>query len=244
MLSSIQPRQAASSVCFCSAVASLSHPYTGFNDLMFKFLSLISVTVEHVFSSVGSHLRVAIDTGGTFTDCVYLADGQLRVLKLFSTPTDPSQAVLDGLERIGADKAIDVRHGTTVGTNTMLERKGARVAFVTTAGFEDTIAIGRQTRASSTTGLRPCRCAWCPASFASVSPSGSAQKGKSSALPPKRSSDPSSNQIRASGAEAVAISLLFSFANPETERRVEAALRCLGIPDLRLAPHPARVSRV
>ncbi|HEY1159288.1 MAG TPA: hydantoinase/oxoprolinase N-terminal domain-containing protein, partial [Terracidiphilus sp.] len=91
-------------------------------------------------------MRVAIDTGGTFTDCVYLADGQLQVLKLFSTPADPSLAVLDGLARIGAGQKLDVRHGTTVGTNTMLERTGARVAFVTTAGFEDTIAIGRQTR--------------------------------------------------------------------------------------------------
>ena len=91
-------------------------------------------------------MRVAIDTGGTFTDCVYLAAGELQVLKVFSTPANPAQAVLDGLARIGAGKALDVRHGTTVGTNTMLERKGARVAFVTTAGFEDTIAIGRQTR--------------------------------------------------------------------------------------------------
>ena len=91
-------------------------------------------------------MRIAIDTGGTFTDCVYFKDGQLQVLKVFSTPANPAQAVLDGLARIGAGKALDVRHGTTVGTNTMLERKGARVAFVTTEGFEDTIAIGRQTR--------------------------------------------------------------------------------------------------
>ena len=91
-------------------------------------------------------LRVAIDTGGTFTDCVYLEEGQLRALKVFSTPADPSLAVLDGLERICAGEAVNVRHGTTVGTNTMLERTGARVAFVATEGFEDTIAIGRQTR--------------------------------------------------------------------------------------------------
>ena len=91
-------------------------------------------------------MRVAIDTGGTFTDCVFLANGELQVLKLFSTPSDPSQAVLSGLQQIGAGLAIDVRYGTTVGTNTMLERTGARVAFVTTAGFEDTIAIGRQAR--------------------------------------------------------------------------------------------------
>src|SRR6202453_2585798 len=90
--------------------------------------------------------RVAIDTGGTFTDCVYLRDGKLVVLKVFSTPQDPGLAVMNGLRQIAAGPAVVVRHGTTVGTNTMLERKGARVAFVTTEGFEDTIAIGRQAR--------------------------------------------------------------------------------------------------
>ena len=92
-------------------------------------------------------MRIAIDTGGTFTDCVALVDGRLRVVKVFSTPADPSRAVLEGIAGLGAEGRVDVLHGTTVGTNTMLERTGARVAFVTTAGFEDTIAIGRQTRA-------------------------------------------------------------------------------------------------
>ncbi len=91
-------------------------------------------------------MRVAIDTGGTFTDCVYLQDGKFVVLKVFSTPEDPGMAVLNGLRQIAAEPEVVVRHGTTVGTNTMLERKGARVAFVTTKGFEDTIAIGRQAR--------------------------------------------------------------------------------------------------
>src|ERR1700748_3502331 len=94
-----------------------------------------------------SSMRIAIDTGGTFTDCVYLQDGKLQVLKVFSTPADPGQAVLEALRRAGAQGELVVRHGTTVGTNAMIERKGARVAFVTTAGFEDTIAIGRQARA-------------------------------------------------------------------------------------------------
>src|ERR1700729_2672030 len=91
-------------------------------------------------------MRVAIDTGGTFTDCVYLQDGRFVVLKVFSTPQDPGMAVLNGLRRIAMGQEVVVRHGTTVGTNAMLERKGARVAFVTTKGFEDTIAIGRQAR--------------------------------------------------------------------------------------------------
>src|SRR5437016_8171927 len=92
-------------------------------------------------------LRIAIDSGGTFTDCVWLEDSALRILKVFSTPADPSQAIAEAVARIASAHAeIIVLHGTTVGTNTLLQRKGARVAFVTTAGFEDSIEIGRQHR--------------------------------------------------------------------------------------------------
>src|SRR5438477_10539722 len=91
-------------------------------------------------------MRIAIDTGGTFTDCVYLKDGALAVIKVLSTPEDPARSVLEAIRQIAPDAGIQVRHGTTIGTNTLLERKGARVAFITTAGFEDTIAIGRQAR--------------------------------------------------------------------------------------------------
>src|SRR5580704_5080556 len=93
-------------------------------------------------------LRVAIDTGGTFTDCIWVdpATGQLKMLKVFSTPADPSQAIVEALKKIPHEGELVLLHGTTVGTNTLLERKGARVALVTTAGFEDAIEIGRQAR--------------------------------------------------------------------------------------------------
>src|ERR1700758_676764 len=91
-------------------------------------------------------LRVAVDTGGTFTDCVWVDRGRLRMLKVFSTPQDPSEAIAQAVQRIGHGGPVLLLHGTTVGTNALLERKGARVAFVTTAGFEDTIEIGRQAR--------------------------------------------------------------------------------------------------
>jgi N-methylhydantoinase A len=175
-------------------------------------------------------LRVAIDTGGTFTDCVYLAAGELQVLKIFSTPSDPSQAVLDGLARISAGKALDVRHGTTVGTNTMLERKGARVAFVTTAGFEDTIAIGRQTRSKLYDWFVPLPVCLVPRPLRFGVPERVSAEGEILRSPTEEELESLVNQVRGSGAEAVAISLLFSFANPETERRVEAALGHLGLP--------------
>src|ERR1700688_27298 len=92
-------------------------------------------------------LRVAIDTGGTFTDCVWIdPTGRLRMLKVFSTPADPSQAILEALQKINHHGELMILHGTTVGTNALLERKGARAALITTAGFEDAIEIGRQAR--------------------------------------------------------------------------------------------------
>ncbi len=175
-------------------------------------------------------MRVAIDTGGTFTDCVYLASGELQVLKVFSTPANPSEAVLDGLQRIGAGKALDVRHGTTVGTNSMLERKGARVAFVTTAGFEDTIAIGRQTRSKLYDWFVPPPVCLAPRSLRFGVPERVSAEGEILRGPTEAELEALANAIRASGAEAIAISLLFSFANPETEERVEAALSALGLP--------------
>ncbi len=175
-------------------------------------------------------MRVAIDTGGTFTDCVYLVGGELQVLKVFSTPTNPAQAVLDALARIGAGKALDVRHGTTVGTNTMLERKGARVAFVTTAGFEDTIAIGRQTRSKLYDWFVPLPVCLVPRPLRFGVPERVSAEGEILRAPTEEELDVLVNQVRASGAEAIAISLLFSFANSETEQRVEAALSCLGLP--------------
>src|SRR5690348_11560517 len=71
------------------------------------------------------YLRTAIDTGGTFTDCVWLHPQTrcLRMLKVFSTPADPSQAIIEALQKIGAEKDLILLHGTTVGTNTLLERK-------------------------------------------------------------------------------------------------------------------------
>jgi len=175
-------------------------------------------------------VRIAIDTGGTFTDCVYLANGELRVLKVSSTPEDPSLAVTDALRRIGAAQQLDIRHGTTVGTNTMLERTGARVAFVTTAGFEDTIAIGRQARSKLYDWFAPVPVPIVPRELRFGVPERVSSDGAVLRTPTEEELAALVDQVRASGAEAIAISLLFSFANPETELRVEAALRVLGIP--------------
>lgn len=175
-------------------------------------------------------MRVAIDTGGTFTDCVYLRDGAIEVLKIASTPKDASLAVLEAVARIGVVDGLDLRHGTTVGTNTMLERKGARVAFVTTEGFEDTIAIGRQTRAKLYDWFAPVPVCIVPPELRFGVPERVSAEGEMLRRPSDAELAALAGRIRQSGAEAIAISLLFAFANPETERRVEAALRGLGLP--------------
>jgi N-methylhydantoinase A len=179
-------------------------------------------------------LRAAIDTGGTFTDCVYAEGGELRVLKVFSTPADPSAAVMEALRLIGGAgevrRVTEVRHGTTVGTNAMLEGKTARVAFITTAGFEDTIAIGRQTRSRLYDWFAPVPRCIVPRELRFGVPERVNAEGAILRSPTDAELESLVEQVRASGAEAAAISLLFSFANPATEKRIEAALQRLEIP--------------
>ncbi len=94
-------------------------------------------------------MRVAVDTGGTFTDLVAEVRGRLITHKVPSTPEDPSRAILQGLRdlvRQTGELPEEILHGTTVGTNAFLTRRGARVALITTRGFEDVIFIGRQAR--------------------------------------------------------------------------------------------------
>jgi len=175
-------------------------------------------------------MGIAIDTGGTFTDCVYLQDGKLVVLKVFSTPQDPGEAVLNGLDQIDPAGEVVVRHGTTVGTNAMLERKGARIAFVTTKGFEDTISIGRQARPKLYDWFQPppeClvhRDLRFGITERTNSESEIVRPVQEEELAELRAA------IKKAGVDAVALSLLFSFANPENERKTAAALEELGLP--------------
>ena len=97
---------------------------------------------------------VGVDVGGTFTDfyAVESATGTSHVYKTSSTPSNPADAILNGLESmcerfsIPVDEIKRVSHGTTVGTNTLIQRTGSQVALVTTKGFRDLLEIGRQTR--------------------------------------------------------------------------------------------------
>jgi N-methylhydantoinase A len=98
-------------------------------------------------------MRIAMDSGGTFTDCVFVRDGKLEILKVPSQPKNPAAAIAVALTHarsvLGAkaERKLDLVCGTTVGTNALLERRGGKVLLITTAGFEDMLAIGRQARA-------------------------------------------------------------------------------------------------
>src|SRR5918911_4782938 len=93
-------------------------------------------------------LRVAVDTGGTFTDLVVQdsASGAVRIFKVPSTPQDPSQAVLEALRRTRCEDVEFFVHGTTVGTNALLEEKGARAGLVITQGFRGVHEVQEQAR--------------------------------------------------------------------------------------------------
>jgi len=177
-------------------------------------------------------LRIAIDTGGTFTDCVWIDPTplHLRMLKVFSTPSDPSQAIVDALKKIAPADDFILLHGTTVGTNTLLERKGARTALVTTAGFEDAIEIGRQARPKLYDFF-----------FNRIEPlvardlrfgvnERTDSDGKILTAPTLEELNSLASQIEAAKPQAIAISLLFSFANPRNEQVVAATLKPLAVP--------------
>ena len=175
-------------------------------------------------------LRVAIDTGGTFTDCVWIDAGRLRMLKVFSTPADPSQAIVEALRKIGHDGELVLLHGTTVGTNTLLERKGARTALVTTAGFEDAIEIGRQARPKLYDFFFDRIEPLSPKDLRFGINERTASDGEVLTSPTPEQLHALTAELAAAKPQSIAISLLFSFANPKNEQAVAKALNSLAVP--------------
>ena len=176
-------------------------------------------------------LRVAIDTGGTFTDCVWIdATGRTRMLKVFSTPADPSRSIVEALRQIDHEGELVILHGTTVGTNSLLERKGARTALITTAGFEDAIEIGRQARPKLYDFFFDRVEPLVPANLRFGIEERTASDGKILTAPSPADLKSLVAQVAEKEPESVAISLLFSFANPSNELAIAEALKPLGIP--------------
>jgi N-methylhydantoinase A len=180
-------------------------------------------------------VRAGVDTGGTFTDFVFAAGGELRIFKLASTPDDPSRAITEGLKRIAAETGsslteIEVVHGTTVGTNALLQRRGARIALVTTAGFEDVIEIGRQARPElyNLNAVKPSPLV--PGELRLGVHERVAADGE--VLESLRDDEVKRlvEKLRRAGCESIAISLLFSFVRPQHEQKIVKALTTLGVP--------------
>ncbi len=178
-------------------------------------------------------MRIGVDTGGTFTDCVVLKASRIEIRKVFSTPEDATGGILEGVRRLAGNsrrRRPTLIHGTTVGTNSVLERRGAPVALVTTAGFEDLIEIGRQNRprlydlnVRRDPALVPRTLRW-------GAKERTAADGKLLARPDAAELARLRRAVKRSRAESVAICFLFSFANSANERSVARALRDLGLP--------------
>ncbi|MEM7624003.1 MAG: hydantoinase/oxoprolinase family protein [Planctomycetota bacterium] len=179
--------------------------------------------------------RVGVDTGGTFTDLVLATpDGRItHTHKLLSTPDDPARAVVRGIDELLAkagrpprgDEPVDVVHGSTVATNALLEHAAARVAFVTTAGFEDTLILARQNRPDLYALVPrrpdppvPAEC--CVGVRERVRHDGSVETALTD-VEVGRVID----VLEQLGAEAVAVSLLHSYANDAHEQQIGAAIR-------------------
>jgi N-methylhydantoinase A len=161
---------------------------------------------------------IGVDTGGTFTD-VFASSGQ--VVKLPSTPGNPAAAIVDALRQLGLASGDAVSHGTTVATNAVLERKGARTALITTAGFEDVLEIRRQNRPALYD-----LCARWPAPLVPAERRFGARERldyQGGVLEPLRQADAAEliEQMAKAGTESLAICLLFSYLNGEHEEELE-----------------------
>lgn len=175
-------------------------------------------------------LSVAVDIGGTFTDFVAYdpADGRLSRLKVPSTPADPAEAVLNGLRQVAPTSHLSIIHGSTVATNALLERKGVPTAFVTTQGFRAVLHIGRQTRRSLYDWFSHGVPALVPLDRCLEARERLDHRGR--VLTPLDKSDLAAliTTLHAQRVESVAVSLLFSFVNPEHERYLAQYLRSSG----------------
>ncbi len=174
---------------------------------------------------------VGVDTGGTFTDFIYKAEnGEWGIYKVLSTPSNPANAVLNGIRNIITSDKFKVIHGSTVATNSILERKGAYTAFVTNKGFEDIIEIGRQNRTELYNLFYERNPSLVPKELrfgleCRVNSEGEViidiDDGELEGLVKK---------VEDAKTESIAVCLLFSYLNPGHELKVKKAFERLGIP--------------
>src|SRR5882724_3746372 len=177
---------------------------------------------------------VGIDIGGTFTDVVCTgSDGSFRLMKLPTTRQDPAAAVRAAIEKMHAEWGVapgDITrfvHGSTVATNAVIERKGARIGLITTAGFKDVLEIGRQMRHAMYDLVLD------PETPGFLAPGARRKEVREriaatgEIVVPLHEDDVRARaaELVTDGVEAIAIVFLFSFLNPEHEQRAAAIIR-------------------
>ena len=179
--------------------------------------------------------NIGVDTGGTFTDIVMRIEGDLFTHKVLSTPQNPALAVIQGVREIlrlhGTDaEHLEIVHGSTVATNALLERRGARIALVTTKGFEDILEIGRQARSSLYDFFveRPASLVAADRRF------GISERtlytGEIQTEIEPADLETLASELAALELDAVAICFLFAYVNPQNEQIVAEYLARLGVP--------------
>jgi N-methylhydantoinase A len=179
-------------------------------------------------------MLVGVDIGGTFTDICASVDGRLRVHKVPSTPHDPAQAMLAGLAGLGPSglAAITrVSHGSTVATNAILEHKGARTALITTAGYRDILAIGRQNRPVLYALQPQLPLPLVPRRWCYEVPERLDHNGMVLTPLDADALDRVIDDLAAQSIEAVAVCFLYSYLNPAHERAVRDRILACGLLD-------------
>ena len=185
-------------------------------------------------SKKAGELRIGIDIGGTFTDFVVISpqSGAIETFKLLSTPFNPAEAVLEGIQRIQKKypeaNGLDIIHGSTVATNALLERKGAKTAFVTTREFRDILQIGRQNRHKLYDLWADPPPSLVPDELRLEVDERVGSLGEVLLALDKNSIELLKSQLKRKGAEAVAVCLIYSFLHPEHETAIAMSLREAG----------------
>lgn len=157
---------------------------------------------------------IAVDVGGTFTDCVAFHAGRISVVKL-PTTSDQSEGVVEGSRRLVGSPASALLHGSTVATNALLERRGAETVLITDAGFEDVLEIGRQDR---------------PSLYDSFADRPEPLVARSDRLGFTGDAAALASRVAARRPESVAVSMAYSFSDPSPELAVAVELEQLAVP--------------
>lgn len=180
--------------------------------------------------------NIGVDTGGTFTDIVMRVNGDLFTHKVLSTPQNPALAVIQGVSEIlhqhdtDTERKPDIVHGSTVATNALLERRGARIALVTTKDFEDILEIGRQARPDLYDFFVERPAPLVPADRRFGISERTLHTGEIQTEIEPSDLEALTSELSALELDAIAVCFLFAYVNPHNEQIVANYLSRLGIP--------------